>query len=136
VTKPVQSDELYAMIDQVLTPASSIEFAAALRNVEGDEILLAELLEIFQQDYPKDVTTMRDAIARGDARQLEHAAHHIKGSVVMFGATGAHTLAATLETMGRDGHLEGASTVLAQLEHELAHLVAFVADRLSPPHQP
>jgi signal transduction histidine kinase/DNA-binding response OmpR family regulator len=144
VTKPVKADQLYAMIDRVLRreavadevmAAPPVDLLAALQNVDGDRAFLAEIIEIFQQDYPRHLAAMRQAIAHRNALQLERAAHSLKGSVAMLGATTASTLAAQLEAMGRDGHIEEALTSLDRLEREVTRLVAFCADRLLAPHQ-
>jgi HPt (histidine-containing phosphotransfer) domain-containing protein len=143
VSKPVKADELYAIIDQILTAEARsddgterIDVVDFMHGLDGDHAIIAEVVEILQQDYPKQLKTLRDAIVHGDAFQLAHTAHGLKGGVAVLGATTAYTLAAALESMGRNGHLAGALTTFEQLEHELARLVASFTDRLSDHPQP
>ncbi len=137
VAKPVTADALYAAIDRVLMARSTVndaaekpplDLAVAMQMVEGDHALLAEMIEIFREDYPRHLATLREALRRHDASQFEHVAHSLKGSLSAFGAVTAYELAAALETMGRTAALEGAAAVLDQLEPELARLVAFVME--------
>ena len=64
VTKPIKAADLTAAIAQLLpaapqppTPAGTppVDVSAALRSVEGDQGLLEDLFEAFQQDYPKQL---------------------------------------------------------------------------------
>ncbi len=137
VTKPLKAADLAAAIaqlrpaapaseTQVVTPPADI--AAALQCVEGDQDLLVDLFEAFQQDYPKQLTELQDAIGAGDAERMTQVAHSLKGAVGYFGAQTVHTLAYRLETMGRQAELEGASSILQQLERELERLRTYVAE--------
>jgi len=137
VTKPLKAADLAAAIaqlrpaapaseTQVVTPPADI--AAALQCVEGDQDLLVDLFEAFQQDYPKQLTELQDAIGTGDAERMTQVAHSLKGAVGYFGAQTVHTLAYRLETMGRQAELEGASSILQQLERELERLRTYVAE--------
>jgi CheY-like chemotaxis protein/HPt (histidine-containing phosphotransfer) domain-containing protein len=136
VTKPLKTADLAAAIAQ-LPPVSSLEtrvvtppvdISATLQSVGGDQNLLVDLFEIFQQDYPKQLAELRDAIGVGDAERVTQVAHSLKGAVGYFGAQTVHALAYRLETMAHQAELEGASSVLQQLERELERLSAFVAE--------
>jgi CheY-like chemotaxis protein len=137
ITKPMQSMDLYTAIDSIpldsrahdqATREPPIDLNAALRTVEGDEGLLIELVDTFRQDYPTHLAALRDACTRNHASQLERSAHSLKGALLAVGATTASTLAAELETMGRDSHLHGAMPRIVELESELARIVAFFAE--------
>jgi PAS domain S-box-containing protein len=137
VTKPMKAADLYAAIDSLPTHTATqdqatreppIDLNAALGTVEGDEGLLVELIETLQQDYPTHIAALREAVSRKDATQLERTAHSLMGAVVALGATTAYTLAAELETMGRETHLDGALALIEELERELARIVVFLAE--------
>jgi CheY-like chemotaxis protein len=137
VTKPLKATDLAVAIAQ-LRPAVSapetrvvtppVDISAALQSVEGDQDLLVDLFEAFQQDYPKQLAELQDAIGTGNAERMAQVAHSLKGAVGYFGAQTVHTLAHRLETMGHQAELEGASSVLQQLEQELERLSAFAAE--------
>ncbi len=137
VTKPLKAADLAAAIAQLRSAVASpetqvvtppVDIAAALQSVDGDQDLLVDLFEAFQQDYPKQLTELQDAIGAGDAERIAQVAHSLKGAVGYFGAQTVHALAYRLETMGRQAELERASSILQQLERELERLSAFVAE--------
>jgi HPt (histidine-containing phosphotransfer) domain-containing protein len=137
VAKPMKADDLYAIIDRLLrdelAPDTSpieppIDVSIALRTVDGDKTLLADVVEVFHQDYPRHVRALREAVSNNDAHQLERAADSLKGAPGAVGATIAYTLASELETIGRAARLERASTAIEKLENELARIVAPFAE--------
>jgi signal transduction histidine kinase/HPt (histidine-containing phosphotransfer) domain-containing protein/putative methionine-R-sulfoxide reductase with GAF domain/ActR/RegA family two-component response regulator len=134
VAKPLKAEEFYAAIDRVLEGGSPpavraegppIDRSAALRAVDGDEGLLIDIIDVFQQNAPKYLEALREAVRHEDARQLEYAAHSLKGALGAIGATTASTLAAQLETMGHEAHLDGAARLIERLEGELARMTSF-----------
>ena len=136
LTKPMKAADLYAAIDCLPTDTSPqpqatreppIDLTMALSTVDGDEALLVELIDTFRQDYPIHLAALQEAFRQHHASQLARSAHSLKGAAIVLGATRAYTLAAELETMGQDTHLEGASALIEELEHELARIVAFFA---------
>jgi CheY-like chemotaxis protein/HPt (histidine-containing phosphotransfer) domain-containing protein len=137
VTKPLKAADLVAAIAQLLpaaprpqTPAGTppVDVSAALRSVEGDQGLLENLFEAFQQDYPRQLVELQAAIGMGDAERTAQVAHSVKGVIGYFGTQRASTLAAQLETLGRQAALEGALCLVQELAQELAQISAFVAE--------
>ena len=105
-----------------LQQAPYFDKAAALELAGGDEELLRELLRAFVEEYPPLLERIGDAIARCDARQLERAAHTLKGAAGSVAAAAVCDSAQRLEAMGRTGQLVGAVQVCAELEDALDHL--------------
>jgi two-component system sensor histidine kinase/response regulator len=137
ITKPMQATELYAAIERLLQDAATpdtptveppIDLASALSNVDEDTALLAEIVEVFLRDSPKQVAVLREAIDSRNAQRTERTAHGLKGALASLGAQAAHALAYELETLGRQTELDGAVAVLQQLEHELERITAFVTE--------
>ena len=88
----------------------------ALESVGSDPELLEHVMGMFQDDVPKAVGAIRSGVEQADARALERAAHYLKGSLAILGATTAVAMAATLERAGRSGDLTCAAQTLATLE--------------------
>jgi HPt (histidine-containing phosphotransfer) domain-containing protein len=88
-------------------------------RVGGDVEFLQEIAGLFMDDYPRLLDEIRGAVARGDARTLEHAAHTLKGSVANFGAEAAREAAFRLESLGRAGDLKPAPQAYSDLEDEI-----------------
>lgn len=104
---------------------------AALARVGDDEELLLELVKIFLDDYPINLSAIRSALAEGNSKGVEHAAHTLKGAVANFGADVVVKEAFELERMGRAGdishaneNLQRLAAVLEQLDQELRPLAA------------
>lgn len=95
---------------------------ALLARVDGDKELLAQIIEIFLEECPKQVGEIREAVAAKDAPSLARLAHKLKGSVGNFAAKRAFEAALRLETICRKGDLSDVEEVSAQLEAEIGRL--------------
>ena len=89
--------------------------------------MLREIVGLFLLETPELQTAIRDSIARGDGKALEHAAHSVKGAVSSFGAQAACQAALKLEVMGREGDLTQAVRACAELDREIGHLTRALA---------
>ncbi|WP_049876512.1 hybrid sensor histidine kinase/response regulator [Sorangium cellulosum] len=182
VSKPVQVEELYDMIDRLAAGPSALEIedparmslgapssyasvpspasdsgppstrseerllpspssitarpmfdrTKALERTGGDADLLRELAEVFLEECPRWMSDIDDAVAAGDARKLQRAAHSLKGGVDSFGARGAFEASFALEKMARANELgslaEAQFALRAQIERLLPELAAFVRE--------
>jgi HPt (histidine-containing phosphotransfer) domain-containing protein/anti-sigma regulatory factor (Ser/Thr protein kinase) len=113
---------------QIVQAELPVDLTALMGIVDGDRALMLELGRIFLQDYPVQMTELRNAIKNTDACQLERAAHSLKNALGAIGAKSAWTLAYELETMGRTTRLDAAASILQHLTAELERLTAFLAD--------
>jgi HPt (histidine-containing phosphotransfer) domain-containing protein len=94
--------------------------------------LLAEIAGMVLNDLPTLTGNIRAAITAGNARDLEHAAHKLKGSIGILHADAAVALTQQLEDLGRSAQLAGSEILFTQLEQALAEL----ADTLRALPQP
>lgn len=81
-----------------------------------------EIAEISLQTMPELVDPLREAIARGESRQIRERAHAIKSSLGNIGARRAHRLAARLESEAAAGDLAGCRATHGLLDGELERL--------------
>jgi signal transduction histidine kinase/CheY-like chemotaxis protein len=134
IAKPLKAEELYAVIARIparqpephaSTVESPVHLVTALGNADDDQAMLAEAVEIFLEDYPKQLADLREAISTGDAKRAERVAHGLKSVVGLFGAQQTYNLAYELEMLGRLDQLEDAPKVLERLEHALEQVTAF-----------
>jgi HPt (histidine-containing phosphotransfer) domain-containing protein len=102
--------------------ADVLDREAALSRMDGDGEILCSLVEIYFSEIGGMMDAVREAIKTGDPKQLEKAAHRLKGSVSIFGAGAATGTAFTLEITGRSGDLAAAAENLAQLEKQIDEL--------------
>jgi len=142
MSKPVTAEELVMVIGPLLTrtegartrerqaakkaqSAQTVDLNAALEVVDGDIELLRDVVEMFLQEYPAQIETLREALAQQDAPGVESAAHRLKGILGNVGGIAARHPAHYLETMGEEGELDGGEIALQELEGEIARVAAF-----------
>jgi signal transduction histidine kinase/CheY-like chemotaxis protein/HPt (histidine-containing phosphotransfer) domain-containing protein len=137
LSKPIEPGALVAAVER-LVPAAAVgpagpplDVAAALRRAGGDRGLLAELAQVFVDDYPRRLDELRRAVESGEAIRIQRAAHALKGAVATFDAERAGELARTLEGLAGDRRLDEVPAVVAALEGEMERLAAFCAELVS-----
>jgi CheY-like chemotaxis protein/HPt (histidine-containing phosphotransfer) domain-containing protein len=150
LSKPIRAGQLFAKLAEVRgaaagngRPPSSLprEAAAsgvapvrwreAVNDLGGDEVLLRDLGHTLLDDAPRLMENVRSAVAGGDPESLSRAAHALKGSVRPFAALRAYEFAFRLETMGRKKELDHVAAAFADLEREMAGVVASLQDLVS-----
>ena len=105
---------------------TALDRATVLARLDGDEALLAEVVELFVAEAPGLLAAVAEAVASGDGKRVERAAHTLKSCVGQLGAERAHQLAQRLESVGREGaggEGEEATRILAELQDEMGRVV-------------
>jgi len=132
VAKPVKEAELAAALGRWVgrhaapaepaPPCGAVDQAALddLRRLTdaGSPDMVAELIALFLQDAPAQLSAMRAALAAGDAAALRHAAHSLKGSSGYLGARRLMALCAEVEQSARQGTLEAGVLKVEELVDE------------------
>ncbi|MGQ0799653.1 MAG: ATP-binding protein [Pseudomarimonas sp.] len=131
---PASTFAIGAEVDDAPAPADG-ECAKAAVNPVLDQRLLQRLtksnpastrrvLRKFQQVNDADIEALRHAIHNGDAEQVVHYAHRIKGAAGMVGAEALAALCASIERAGRRGDSAAVISQLPQLHLHLETLNA------------
>jgi HPt (histidine-containing phosphotransfer) domain-containing protein len=94
--------------------------AKLLYATDGDEELANVLIDVFLETAPATLTSVREAIVAGSARELRLAAHSLKGAAATVTAGRVAAAAHALETCGADGRLDEAPALLERLATALA----------------
>jgi two-component system, sensor histidine kinase and response regulator len=102
-----------------------------LARLDGDRELAMQLAGIFIDEYPRMLRRLRDAVAAGSADEVRRAAHALKGSISNFIDGGPTATAFELETMGRNGQLDGTLPLLERLDREIIALTVCLREFLS-----
>ena len=108
-------------------PASTdlkIDFARIQERLGGDEKLLREVIEIFIEQAPQHVDTLRVALIKKDASAVEKAAHSIKGELGYLGVSGVLDKARELERLGREDGLAEAGEIFTCFENDIDQIIA------------
>ena len=138
ISKPIQPAELYQVIADLfptdkdkMNNQSSNEFppevfdqAKALELMGNETELLIELASLFAGECPRRLAEIGQAVARAESREVERAAHNLKGTASAFAAQATTDAARRLEEMGRSGNLSEAEAAYANLKREVERLIA------------
>jgi HPt (histidine-containing phosphotransfer) domain-containing protein len=89
-----------------------------IARLAGDEELARQLVDIYIDECPRMLGTLRDAIAQASPDAIRRAAHALKGSTLNFIDGGPAATAFELETMGRESRLDDTVPAFARLEEE------------------
>src|SRR2546421_5010031 len=102
------------------SPALDPAVLAELRQfqAEGEPDLVQELAEAFQFETPPLLEALHVAVREQQVEALKRAAHNLKGSSYNLGARTMATLSSELESLGKQGTVEGAAELVTKLEQE------------------
>jgi signal transduction histidine kinase/CheY-like chemotaxis protein/HPt (histidine-containing phosphotransfer) domain-containing protein len=87
----------------------------ALQQEDGPS-LLGRIIRIYLETAPRQIETLRAAVAAGDARRVRESAHALKSASAALGAQRVADLCRELELMSRQGELVGAPASFSALE--------------------
>ncbi len=136
ISKPIYAGKLLEKI-KTLVPHSTkdissftppedslipIERRGLLKGFANDIEFLKESISQFINEYPKMMSTIREAIESKDYTLLQYTAHSLKGMLGNFHATDAAKVAWNLEAMGREEVLDEAMKVCNALTIEISRL--------------
>ncbi len=129
VSKPIVVAELYSKIEQIVKKSkndyeeqSTLDLEQAMDATGGDEHLFKELVEICIQSFPKQIKSIKDAIEKKDAKELELKSHNLKGTVGNLGFKSIFKLAFELEEMGKNKNLKNAKKTFERVQLETIRL--------------
>ena len=102
--------------------------ASLLERVEGDQELLAEMIQLFLADAPQLIDAMGKALLQGDMVLLERSAHSMKGAAGNMSAQVTVDAASQLEQSAKNGDAESSRANLVALESAVERLLPVLAD--------
>ena len=106
-----------------------------LKRLGGNRNLFDELIDIFREEAPRNLDTIREGIANADPAKVKLGSHTLKGSLSYFDAAPAIELAEQLEKKANAKNLDGAAeaySLLAALVQSLLEELVH-ADRIGAP---
>ncbi|MCH7725927.1 MAG: response regulator, partial [Planctomycetes bacterium] len=119
------------LTDNVNTAEQAVvDWSTALRNVNGNQKLLDDVVQLLLDDSSRMLSRVREAIGDGDASALKQSAHSLKGSMLFLGETQASREAQQIENMGASGDLNGAENRLTNLDGQMELLRNEISDYL------
>lgn len=103
-----------------MSEAVDPESLQAIQDLGED--VLCEVIDLFFQTTPGKIELLRQALADGDSKGVERAAHFMKGSCSNVGALPMRALCHSLQELGVSGKLEGVAAELKKLEREYTNV--------------
>jgi CheY-like chemotaxis protein len=97
--------------------------AEALARLEYDQDLFCDIVGIFIEEAPKQLTTLSQAVEDSATEVIERIAHSLKSELSYLGLPHAGRWAGELEGIARNGALGGASEVLRALQREISLVI-------------
>ncbi len=85
----------------------------------GGKDLLDKIITLYMQNSPLRITALREAIARGDAKDMKLQAHTMKTASATVGAMSLSALFAGMESINGSYEMEKAIGLLDRAEEEL-----------------
>jgi two-component system sensor histidine kinase/response regulator len=130
LTKPIRSEALLSLLTTLTAgnvggdaPPAQQKPDGLLACVDGDRDLFAELASLLRESAPAMLADIREAMTAGEPKQVERAAHRLRGSMSHFGPSDAVRTAATIERKGRQGELADGLIYCSQLERQVHELL-------------
>jgi CheY-like chemotaxis protein len=128
VSRPIDLPELLEAIERL-----DIDWRHGIHSAGGDESLFREAGAAFVEWCSGHLESIREALARQDASQLQHRAHSMKGNARVIGAWTAALAAERLERLAREKDLVRAEEAYASLARELDRARAALSRFLGSP---
>ncbi|OEH84944.1 hypothetical protein BHU72_07060 [Desulfuribacillus stibiiarsenatis] len=137
VSKPIETQELYRVVESFIPEPPSQKLSAPegiqtiIQQLGNDKDLIQEVIDIFLEDYPKDLMRIEEAIMRGDSQLLNEAAHGLKGELGNLGIKQSFSIAFELEKLGKGSSFDQqlARKLLDELKVELEQVREYYASQ-------
>ncbi|HET6144067.1 MAG TPA: response regulator [Candidatus Acidoferrales bacterium] len=142
ISKPIHPADLFAEIERCVglkkgnSPttekmqgaAELIDRTSLLERVEGDQELLAEMIQIFKEESPALMTAMHAALQSGDWIVLQRSAHSLKGAVSNLSSKSVASAALKLEQDAQNKDEQSAKLSLADVERVMQLLLPALSE--------
>jgi HPt (histidine-containing phosphotransfer) domain-containing protein len=100
----------------------SLDLDGAMARLGNDLALFQEFIGFYDEDYPRLLGNLKQAVIDRDGEAVHHAAHGLRGLVASLGAIDVANLAGSLERLGRTRDFSEAEEVLKKLQTEIERL--------------
>jgi len=125
--------EKLAHAARVLVDYAWVTFSSddLLAMVGSDDGMLRELRDIFEEEAPRVLNDILDAVIVRDALAIEHHTHLMKNVVATVGGQDAREIAMALERAARANDLGGTADLADRLAREISALRAALSSFIS-----
>jgi len=114
-----------------VAPEAPVDLERLTEMSGTDEPSVRELTDLYLLQTGEQLQELRQAIAAGDAREVERVAHKAAGASSTCGIVAVVPAFRELERLGREGRLENACALFEEVNHKLENVRAFLAEHLA-----
>ena len=93
-----------------------------MERVMDDEELAQKLIEVFLDDIPTQIETLRGHIEAGNISGVEHQSHTIKGASANVGGEALRAVSFEMEKAAKAGNLESVRSLLPEMVSQFGRL--------------
>ena len=104
-----------------------IDLKDVLERVQDDKELLAELFDIYQEDFVIKRKALGAAIDAQDIAKIKEVAHSMKGSSGNISAKPLYAACLKLETLAKEGKTDGMQEVAVAIDGYFEEIKIFAA---------
>ncbi len=97
---------------------AAVNLDELLARLDNDRELLRDLVVIFKDDFPRQMSLLHRAIAESDLKTTERASHTLKGMFLSLSAARAAAAATRLEQFARAQDTRALAIALKLVENE------------------
>src|ERR1700679_2719161 len=104
-----------------------IDLKDVLERVQDDKELLAELFDIYEEDFVVKRKALGEAINAKDIVKIKEIAHSMKGSSGNISAKSLHAACLKLESLAKEGKTDGMQEVASAIDGYFEQVKVFAA---------
>ena len=105
-------------------------YSAALESMEGDEVLLHSLFEIFLETTPAIIQGVREAMSAGDRSGVQRHVHQLKGALFALHASPQAVMAEQIERKVPDSSFAQIEDMVTEMECDLTLMKTIIRHAL------
>ncbi|MBV8679519.1 MAG: response regulator [Aquitalea sp.] len=130
--KPVRASELQQLLQRYARSdsAAAFDYATSLRR--QDQEVIDIVADSFITTFPREMTSLREAVQQQDRERLKRVAHTLKGNAGLFGADPMVQAAASLEAQADTAEVPTLLPLINTLEQQFSLLHAALLHRPPP----
>jgi signal transduction histidine kinase/CheY-like chemotaxis protein len=147
LSKPIDPAMLFAVVEQdgkgdgggiqaAVAGPVTFDAGALLQRVSGDHDLMTDVIRLFLEDLPDRLAAIHDAVTARNAEGLRAAAHALKGAAANLSAGGLFDMAAVLERIAAESHMDAAEAAWRQLSVEASNVIDVLRRHSASAHEP
>ena len=104
-----------------------IDLKDVLERVQDDKELLAELFDIYEEDFVIKRKDLGEAIAANNIVKIKEVAHSMKGASGNISAKPLHAACLQLETLAKSGKTDGMNEVVSNIDGYFEQIKVYAA---------